>query len=263
MLKQRWGKADGSLSHPALLSGIELPRIPAGYLKDYPSYPTREWSDGLLRDAATRASRNIVCEILGGWVEGEKSSVNPLASHGGAFIGYGGSGWEGTGRDLGHAASVFFEDAGHFGNATDPYEKYEAVAVVQYKNAAGINLTSLIVDASGESYNSIVADYQRRGESYIDQCIKVSQIPENQYYDFCNHFGLPTTDTIPANAVGNTEDDFSDGTEAFLAPVETAGETPGSDEQETKTADVEEVGTAGETVETDNPEDVTEVPIEE
>lgn len=38
---------------------------------------------------------------------------------------------------------------------------------------------------------------------------------------------------------------------------------PGLDEQETKPADVEEVETAGETVETDNPEDVTEVPIEE
>ena len=38
---------------------------------------------------------------------------------------------------------------------------------------------------------------------------------------------------------------------------------PGLDEQETKPADVEEVDTAGETVETDNPEDVTEVPIEE
>ena len=33
MLKQRWGKADGSLSHPALLPVIELPRIPAEYLE--------------------------------------------------------------------------------------------------------------------------------------------------------------------------------------------------------------------------------------
>lgn len=33
MLKQRWGKADGSLIHPALLPVIELPRIPAGYLE--------------------------------------------------------------------------------------------------------------------------------------------------------------------------------------------------------------------------------------
>lgn len=251
MLKQRWGKADGSLSHPALLSGIELPRIPAGYLKDYPSYPTREWSDGLLRDAATRASRNIVCEILGGWVEGEKSSVNPLASHGGAFIGYGGSGWEGTGRDLGHAASVFFEDAGHFGNATDPYEKYEAVAVVQYKNAAGINLTSMIVQAGPGKIHD------------IENALQNTEMPHTQFYDFCNHFGLPTTDTIPANAVENTEDAFSDGAEPRLAPVETARETSGLDEQETKPADVEEVETAGETVETDNPEDVTEVPIEE
>ena len=33
MLKQRWGSADGSLSHPALLPVIELPRIPAEYLE--------------------------------------------------------------------------------------------------------------------------------------------------------------------------------------------------------------------------------------
>ena len=72
------------------------------------------------------------------------STVNPLASHGGAFNGYGGSGWAATGTKLGAASSVFFEDAGHFGNETDPYEKYEAIAVVQYKNAAGINLTSMI-----------------------------------------------------------------------------------------------------------------------
>ena len=90
------------------------------FFKDEPSYPTREWSDGLLRDAATRASRNIVCMMLGGWADDEKSTVNPLASHGGAFNGYGGSGWTATGTELGAAASVFFEDAGHFGNETDP-----------------------------------------------------------------------------------------------------------------------------------------------
>ena len=84
--------------------------------------------------------------------------------------------------------------------------------------------------------------------------------PENQYYDFCNHFGLPTTDTISANAVENTEDAFSDGKDTLLAPLETAGETSGLDEQETKPADVEEVETAGET---DDPEDVTEVLTEE
>ena len=156
-----------------------------------------------------------------------------------------------------------FEDAGHFGNETDPYFKYEAVAVVQYKNAAGINLTSMIVAASPCSYAEGLKNCLDAGTTPIESNIRISQIPENQYYDFCNHFGLPTTDTIPANAVGNTEDAFSDGAEPRLAPVETAGETSGLDEQETKPADVEEVETAGETVETDNPEDVTEVPIEE
>ena len=188
------------------------------FFKDDPSFPTREWDNGILRNAVTRASRNIMCEILGGWVDGEKSSINPLASHGGAFNGYGGDGWEATGKELGKAASVFFEDAGHYGNETDPYFKYEAVAVVQYKNAAGVNLTSMIVDASGESYSDIVSDYERRGQSYIEQCINVSKIPESQYYDICNHFGLPTTDgtgsSVSTRSITDrtlTEDIFTDG----------------------------------------------------
>ena len=102
------------------------------FFKDYPSYPAREWADGLLRDAAARASRNIMCVMLGGWNEDEMSTINPLASHPGAFNGYGGDGWEATGKELGKAASVFFEDIGHFGNETDPENKYEAIAVVQY-----------------------------------------------------------------------------------------------------------------------------------
>ena len=188
------------------------------FFKDDPSFPTREWDEGFLRNAATRASRNIVCVMLGGWKDGEKSSINPLASHGGAFNGYGGDGWESTGKDLGAAASVFFEDAGHYGNETDPYFKYEAVAVVQYKNAAGVNLTSMIVDASGESYSNIVADYQKRGESYVDQCISVSKIPENQYYDFCNHFGISTTDTVnneatPMLNLTDSDEIFTDGSD--------------------------------------------------
>lgn len=163
------------------------------FFKDKPSYPTREWSDGLLRDAATRASRNIICVLLGGWADGEMSTVNPLASHGGAFNGYGGSGWAATGTKLGAAASVFFEDAGHFGNETDPYEKYEAIAVVQYKNAAGINLTSMIVQASPKKTH------------YLENGLEVTEMPHDQYYDFCSHFNLPM------DSISNLEASYSSG----------------------------------------------------
>ena len=181
------------------------------FFKDEPSYPTREWSDGLLRDAATRASRNIVCMMLGGWADDEKSTVNPLASHGGAFNGYGGSGWTATGTELGAAASVFFEDAGHFGNETDPYEKYEAIAVVQYKNAAGINLTSMIVQASPKKTH------------YLENGLEVTEMPHDQYYDFCSHFNLPM------DSISNLEASYSSGIssdEVF---------TDGSDIQENET----------------------------
>ena len=153
------------------------------FFKNYPSYPEREWDNTLLRSAATRASRNIVCYVLGGWNEGEKSSRNPLASHKGNLNGYGGAGWKDTGAELGKAASVFFEDAGHFGNETDSHYKYEAVAVVQYKNPSGVNLTSMIVQA-GTYY----------AKTIMSEEIRISCMPESQFMDFCNHFGIPTTD---------------------------------------------------------------------
>lgn len=190
------------------------------FFKDYPSYPTREWSDGLLRDAAARASRNIVCVMLGGWSEDEMSTINPLASHPGAFNGYGGSGWESTGVDLGNAASVFFEDIGHFGNETDPENKYEAIAVVQYKNAAGVNLTSMIVQASSSE------------RFLLDGILSSSKMPENQFYDYCNHFNLDINDDKwlnsieEASSVGENETpiftDGSTGTVDSTSPAETA-----------------------------------------
>ena len=188
------------------------------FFKDDPSFPTREWDEGILRNAATRASRNIICVMLGGWKDGEKSSINPLASHGGAFNGYGGDGWKSTGKDLGAAASVFFEDAGHYGNETDPYFKYEAVAVVQYKNAAGVNLTSMIVAASPCSYEEGVKNCEKEGTTPIASNIKISQIPENEYYDFCNHFGIPTTDTVnneatPMLNLTDSDEIFTDGSD--------------------------------------------------
>ena len=204
------------------------------FFKDYPSYPTREWSDGLLRDAAARASRNIVCVMLGGWSEDEMSTINPLASHPGAFNGYGGSGWESTGVDLGNAASVFFEDIGHFGNETDPENKYEAIAVVQYKNAAGVNLTSMIVQASSNE------------RFLLDGILKSSKMPENQFYDYCNHFNLdinddkwlnPTEEEAPS--VGENEDIiFTDGSTG-AADITASAETADAGQQE-ETEETEE-----------------------
>jgi len=191
------------------------------FFKDYPSYPTREWADDMLRSATARASRNIMCVILGGWNENEMSTINPLASHKGNLNGYGGDGWETTGEELGKAASVFFEDIGHFGNETDPSDKYEAIAVVQYKNAAGVNLTSMIVQAG-----------QYTGKASITDEVRISCMPESQYYDICNHFGLSTTD-VAGNSVSTqsitdetaTEDIFTDGstgTVDSISPAETA-----------------------------------------
>ena len=207
------------------------------FFKDYPSYPTREWADDMLRSATARASRNIMCEILGGWNEGEKSSVNPLASHKGNLNGYGGAGWEATGEELGKAASVFFEDIGHFGNETDPSDKYEAIAVVQYKNAAGVNLTSMIVQAG-----------QYTGKASITDEVRISCMPESQYYDICNHFGFDinddkqiTTTEEEVPSVGENEDIiFTDGsTDAadITAPAETAD--AGQQEETEETEEIE------------------------
>ena len=201
------------------------------FFKDYPSYPTREWSDNMVRSATVRASRNIMCVILGGWNENEKSSVNPLASHKGNLNGYGGAGWEATGANLGKAASVFFEDIGHFGNETDPEDKYEAIAVVQYKNEAGINLTSMIVQAGPYAGNATVVNE-----------IKISCMPETQYYDICNHFNLDIDDDkwmIPteeeAPSVGENGDDiFSDGSTGTVDSTSSVETSDAGQQEETE-----------------------------
>ena len=200
------------------------------FFKDYPSYPTREWADGLLRDAVTRASRNVMCVILGGWTEGEMSTINPLASHGGAFNGYGGAGWEATGEELGKAASVFFEDIGHFGNETDPSDKYEAIAVVQYKNAAGVNLTSMIVQAApGKNHD-------------IENALQNTEMPHSQYYDICNHFGVDinddkqiTTTEEEVPSVGEDEDIiFTDGSTGAVDITDSAETADAGQQEETE-----------------------------
>lgn len=219
------------------------------FFKDYPSYPTREWADGLLRDAVTRASRNVMCVILGGWTEGEMSTINPLASHGGAFNGYGGAGWEATGEELGKAASVFFEDIGHFGNETDPSDKYEAIAVVQYKNAAGVNLTSMIVQAApGKNHD-------------IENALQNTEMPHSQYYDICNHFGVDinddkqiTTTEEEVPSVGENEDIiFTDGSTG-AADITDSAETADAGQQE-ETEETEEFELSSEE-ETDEVSDI-------
>ena len=206
------------------------------FFKDYPSYPTREWDDDMLRSATARASRNIMCEILGGWNEGEKSSVNPLASHKGNLNGYGGAGWEATGEELGKAASVFFEDIGHFGNETDPSDKYEAIAVVQYKNAAGVNLTSMIVQAG-----------QYTGKDSITDEVRISCMPESQYYDICNHFGFDinddkqiTTTEEEVPSVGENEDIiFTDGSTGAVDITDSAETADAGQQEETEETEEE------------------------
>lgn len=186
--------------------------------QDFPEVSARTWDNSAFQNAAVRGSRNIICEILGGWTTEEKSTVNALASHGYSQNGYGGSGWESTGESLGQAASEFFQDLPHAQNQTRADEVYGAVAVVQYKNAAGINLTSMIVEMVPYSYEEQKAN--NTTGSWINTAIKATIVPADQYYDICNHFGL-TCGMETTNAVSETS--LTDGDEVF---------TDGSDIQE-------------------------------
>ncbi len=178
--------------------------------QDFPEVSARTWDNSAFQNAAVRGSRNIICEILGGWTTEEKSTVNALASHGYSQNGYGGSGWESTGESLGQAASEFFQDRPHAQNQTRADEVYGAVAVVQYKNAAGINLTSMIVEMVPYSYEEQKAN--NTTGSWINTAIKATIVPADQYYDICNHFGL-TCGMETINAVSETS--LTDGEEVF------------------------------------------------
>ena len=157
----------------------------------FPEVPAREWSDSAYQNSIVRGSRNIICYMLGGWQDGEKSSVNPLASHGGTQNGYGGA-WDYTEEDLGEAARELFYDAPHAANQTSAYDKYSATAFVQYQNRAGVNLTSMIVTMSRFSYeveknNCLTADPPC---TWIDSSIIDTNVPRDQYYDICRHFNM-------------------------------------------------------------------------
>lgn len=181
--------------------------------QDFPEVSARTWDNSAFQNAAVRGSRNIICEILGGWTTEEKSTVNALASHGYSQNGYGGSGWESTGESLGQAASEFFQDRPHAQNQTRADEVYGAVAVVQYKNAAGINLTSMIVEMVPYSYEEQKAN--NTTGSWVNSAIKATIVPADQYYDICRHFGLTcgmeTTNAVSETSLTDSGEVFTDG----------------------------------------------------
>ena len=199
----------GDYTYAEIIEGLSVDEIASRYAHDllndlrqdasrrpavsqgFPEEPAREWSDSAYQNSIVRGSRNIICYMLGGWQDGEKSSVNPLASHGGTQNGYGGA-WDYTEEDLGEAARELFYDAPHAANQTSAYDKYSATAFVQYQNRAGVNLTSMIVTMSPFSYeveknNCLTADPPC---TWIDSSIIDTNVPRDQYYDICRHFNM-------------------------------------------------------------------------
>ena len=217
--------------------------------QDFPEVSARTWDDSAFQNAAVRGSRNIICEILGGWTTEEKSTVNALASHGYSQNGYGGSGWESTGESLGQAASEFFQDRPHAQNQTRADEVYGAVAVVQYKNAAGINLTSMIVEMVPYSYEEQKAN--NTTGSWINTAIKATIVPADQYYDICNHFGLTcgmeTTNTVSETSLTDGDEIFTDGSDiqenepvlADPAPAVAESEEAGFEHEESDSEEID------------------------
>ena len=199
----------GDYTYAEIIEGLNVDEIASRYAHDllndlrqdasrrpavsqgFPEVPAREWSDSAYQNSIVRGSRNIICYMLGGWQDGEKSSVNPVASHGGTQNGYGGA-WDYTEEDLGEAARELFYDAPHAANQTSAYDKYSATAFVQYQNRAGVNLTSMIVTMSPFSYeveknNCLTADPPC---TWIDSSIIDTNVPRDQYYDICRHFNM-------------------------------------------------------------------------
>ena len=213
--------------------------------QSFPVAEARDWCDACYQESVVRGSRNIICTMLNSWNAGEKSTVNPLATHGGNQNGYGGDGWEATGAELGKAATEFFYDGGHAANQTNVNDKYSATAVVQYKNAAGVNLTSMIVTMSPYSYEKEKENAFSNSVSWIADSIKGLYVPEDQYYDICKHFGLSygmenATDVqadMFASEPGTTEDTFTDGSTGaadITAPAETADAGQQEETEETE-----------------------------
>lgn len=222
--------------------------------QSYPEASARDWCDACYQESVVRGSRNIICSILNSWNPGEISTVNPLATHGGNQNGYGGDGWESTGTDLGNAATEFFYDGGHAANQTNVRDKYSATAVVQYKNAAGVNLTSMIVTMSPYSYEKEVENASSNSVTWIDDSIKGTYVPSSQYYDICSHFGLTwgmeTINTVSETSLTDGEEVFTDGSDihenepvlADPAPAVAESEEAGfeNEEQDSEEIDIED-----------------------
>ena len=213
--------------------------------QSFPVAEARDWCDACYQESVVRGSRNIICTMLNSWNTGEKSTVNPLATHGGNQNGYGGDGWEATGAELGEAATEFFYDGGHAANQTNVNDKYSATAVVQYKNTAGVNLTSMIVTMSPYSYEKEKENALLNSVSWIADSIKGLYVPEDQYYDICKHFnlsyGMENTTDVQADMFASesvaTEDIFTDGstgTADITAPTETADAGQQEETEETE-----------------------------
>ena len=214
--------------------------------QSFPVAEARDWCDACYQESVVRGSRNIICTMLNSWNTGEKSTVNPLATHGGNQNGYGGDGWEATGAELGEAATEFFYDGGHAANQTNVNDKYSATAVVQYKNAAGVNLTSMIVTMSPYSYEKEKENALLNSVSWIADSIKGLYVPEGQYYDICKHFnlsyGMENTTDVQADMFASesvaTEDIFTDGS-AGAVDITDSAETADAGQQE-ETEETEE-----------------------
>lgn len=210
--------------------------------QSFPVAEARDWCDACYQESVVRGSRNIICIMLNSWNAGEKSTVNPLATHGGNQNGYGGDGWEATGAELGKAATEFFYDGGHAANQTNVNDKYSATAVVQYKNAAGVNLTSMIVTMSPYSYEKEKENAFSNSVSWIADSIKGLYVPEDQYYDICKHFGLSygmenATDVqadMFASEPGTTEDTFTDGSTGAVNITDSAETADAGQQEETE-----------------------------
>ena len=210
--------------------------------QSFPVAEARDWCDACYQESVVRGSRNIICIMLNSWNAGEKSTVNPLATHGGNQNGYGGDGWEATGAELGKAATEFFYDGGHAANQTNVNDKYSATAVVQYKNAAGVNLTSMIVTMSPYSYEKEKENAFSNSVTWIADSIKGLYVPEDQYYDICKHFGLSygmenATDVqadMFASEPGTTEDTFTDSSTGAVNITDSAETADAGQQEETE-----------------------------
>lgn len=210
--------------------------------QSFPVAEARDWCDACYQESVVRGSRNIICTMLNSWNTGEKSTVNPLATHGGNQNGYGGDGWETTGAELGEAATEFFYDGGHAANQTNVNDKYSATAVVQYKNTAGVNLTSMIVTMSPYSYEKEKENALLNSVSWIADSIKGLYVPEDQYYDICKHFnlsyGMENTTDVQADMFASesvaTEDIFTDGSAGAVNITDFAETADAGQQEETE-----------------------------